>query len=59
MYVVHCIYAGLSCIGADKQIDYFDIPEMYTRRKLNTMYRRVSLKDPLFRLLPKVFQPSF
>ena len=34
------------------------IPEMYTRRQLNTMYRSVSLKDPVFRLLRKYFRAA-
>lgn len=34
------------------------IPEMYTRRQLNTMYRSVSLKDPVFRLLRKYFSAA-
>jgi hypothetical protein len=29
------------------------IPEMYTRRKLNTLYREIPLKDNVFRLLRK------
>ena len=33
-------------------------PEMYTRRQLNTMYRSVSLKDPVFRLLRKYFSAA-
>ena len=34
------------------------IPEMYTRRQLNTMYRSISLKDPVFRLLRKYFSAA-
>ena len=34
------------------------IPEMYTRRQLNTMNRSVSLKDPVFRLLRKYFRAA-
>ena len=33
-------------------------PEMYTRRQLNTMYRSVSLKHPVFRLLRKYFSAA-
>lgn len=34
------------------------IPETYTRRQLNTMYRAVPLKDPVFRLLRKYFSAA-
>lgn len=34
------------------------IPEMYTRRQLNTLYRAVPLKDPVFRLLRKYFSAA-
>lgn len=34
------------------------IPELYTRRQLNTMYRSIPLKDPVFRLLRKYFSAA-
>ncbi len=34
---------------------YMEIPETYTRRKLNAMYREIPLKDTTFRLLRKYF----
>lgn len=34
---------------------YIDIPETYSRRKLNAMYREIPLKDTTSRLLRKYF----
>ena len=41
----------------DKRNDagYVAIPESYTRRQLNALYREISLKDTTFRLLRKYF----
>ena len=39
----------------DNSTDYVTIPEPYTRRQLNSLYREIPLKDTTFRLLRKYF----
>lgn len=36
-------------------LEYVPIPEAYTRRELNALYRKIPLKDTTFRLLRKYF----
>ena len=35
-----------------------NLPEVYSRRKLNTLYREIPLKDTTFRLLRKYFSAA-
>lgn len=37
------------------KLDFINIPTTYTRRELNALYRKIPLKDTVFRLLRKYF----
>lgn len=37
------------------KLDFINIPTKYTRRELNALYRKIPLKDTVFRLLRKYF----